>query len=86
MLSAGTASKSNPPPSSSTMAVDRSVASHEQDADFARFRMLDDVRQRLLDDAVDGRLDLGRQSHVADSRFELHPEPRGLGKRLREPF
>ena len=64
------ASGAKPRPSSSITAVDRARAAREHDADRARLRVLDDVRQRLLHDPVERRLDLGREPLVAELRLE----------------
>ena len=53
---------------------------------FARVRVLDDVRQRLLDDAVERGLDLGGKPLVAEARLEANVDARLLAERLREPL
>ena len=60
---------------------DRARAAREHDADRARLRVLDDVRQRLLHDPVERGLDVARQP-VADARLELDPHPGLLGEGL----
>jgi hypothetical protein len=48
--------------------------------------MFDRVRERLLDDAVERRLGLGRQPFVVQSRLEVDGEIRLLPHRRREPL
>ena len=60
------ASGAKPRPSSSITAVIARGAAREDDADRARLRVLDDVRQRLLHDPVERCLDVARQP-VADA-------------------
>ena len=50
---------------------DGAVLALQEDADALGAGVLDDVRQRLLDDAVERRLDLGRQPLVAELRLEV---------------
>ena len=58
----------------------------QEDADAARAGVLDDVRERLLDDAVERRLGLGRQPLVAELRLEVDAQPALLAERLGEPL
>ena len=60
---------------------DRARAAGEHDADRARLRVLDDVRQRLLHDPIERRLDVVREP-VADAGLELDPHSRLLGEGL----
>jgi hypothetical protein len=62
------------------------VALGEEDADAARARVLRDVRERLLDDPVERRLDLRRQPLVRKPRLELDVEAALLAERVREPL
>ena len=65
---------------------DGPVLAGEQDADVARAGVLDDVRQRLLDDAVEGGLDFAREPLLAELRLQVDPEPRLLAERGGEPL
>ena len=76
----------NPSPSSSTTAVADASLPHEQNADGLRGGVLGDVRERFLDHAVEGRLDLGRQPLLAETRFELHADPGRGAKCLDQAF
>ena len=76
------ASGSKPEPSSSTTAATASALPGEQDADVRRLRVLDDVRERLLHDPVERRLDLGRQPLVPEVRLEVDPDAGLLPERL----
>ena len=49
-------------------------------------RVLDDVRERLLDDAVERGLDLGRQALLAEPSLEIDVDVGLLGERLGEPL
>ena len=76
----------SPPPSGGEAAAvvldhggDRAAAASEDDADRARLGVLDDVRQRLLHDPVERRLDVARQP-VADVRLEVDAHPGLLGE------
>ena len=71
-----------PRPSSSITAVTAPVFAGQDDADGGRLCVLDDVRQRLLDDAVEGGLDLGRQP-LAGSATRGRPACRSARRRCR---
>ena len=58
-------------------------ACHEH-ADLCGPRVLDDVGQRLLHDAVERRLDIPGETLVAEAGFELHGDPGLLGERARQ--
>src|SRR4051794_2398529 len=53
----------------------------EDDANLARGRVLHDIRQRLLDDAVERRLDLVGQT-VVERRLDRRLDPTAFGERL----
>ena len=57
----------------------------QHDADRVRLGVLGDVRQRLLDDAVERGLDLGG-SRPTPRRLEVDRDARLLGEALREPL
>src|SRR4249919_2038176 len=48
--------------------------------------MLDNVRERLLDDPVEGGLNLARQPLLAELRFEIHLESGLLAEAVHEPL
>ena len=69
-----------------SIAHDGVALSLEQDADPAGLRVLDDVRQRLLHDAVERGFGLARQPLVAEARLEIDPQAALLAERLCEPL
>ena len=60
------------------------VSPCQQDAHVRRVRVLDDVRKRLLDDAVERRLHLARQPFLAEPRLEVDPHAGALAERPRQ--
>ena len=64
----------------------RGLPPRDRDADVVRVRVLDDVRERLLHDPVERRLDLARQPRLAERRVEVDANPRLLGERLGQPL
>ena len=65
---------------------DRGPAPGDRDADVVRVRVLDDVRERLLHDPVERRLDLGRQPRLAERRMEVDANVRLLRERIGQPL
>ena len=62
------------------------VSARDGDADPAGARVLDDVRQRLLHNAVESGLDLARQPLLTERGVEVDADARLLGERLRQPL
>ena len=54
-------------------------------AHVCRTGVLDDIRERLLHDAVQRRLDIGREPLLAEPDLDQHVEPAFLADRLAEP-
>ena len=64
---------------------DRSAAAGEDDADRTGLGVLDDVRQRLLHDPIESRLDVARQPAV-ELRLEVDAHSRLLGEGVAQPL
>ena len=69
----------NPRPSSSIRAVTAPALRANTMLTALGLSMFDDVGQRLLDDAIEGGLDVGWQP-VADLRLEIDAHPGLLGE------
>ena len=65
---------------------DRVAAPDDEDRHPGRGGVLDDVRQRLLDDPVERRLDLRGEPLVFDARLEVDVQPGLLAEGRREPL
>src|SRR5256885_14664460 len=60
------------------------AAADEQDAAPGGASVLDDVRQRFLDDAIERRLYFGGEPFLAELSLEIDADRRGFRERLRE--
>ena len=65
---------------------DTAGATRHDHAHVLRLGVLHDVRQRLLHEPVERRLDLGRQALAAEIRLDLGRDAASLGERLAEPL
>ena len=62
------------------------VTADEQDTHLSSLCVLDDVRERFLDDAVHRRLHLRWEPLLADSRLQVDVDPTRFRERLHQPF
>ena len=77
---------SKPCPSSSITAATAPGFRDQNDADVACARVLDDVREGLLDDAVERGLHLGRKPLRREAGLEAYPDPGLRAERLGQPL
>ena len=81
----GVAAASKPRPSSSIMTSTLAGLRVSTMLTCSASRVLDHVRQRLLHDAVERRLDVGREPLPAEPRLDLHVERPAFAHGLAEP-